>query len=290
MSLHLQAALTFRMAKARENDVCFLRRMGEVKGVSLDGTRRLAAKVVTGCALAIVSGAVLGVLLIRGDHKKRVAEPASRAVASALVPVVRQSGEAPSGGATTKQVGTKPEAPRPVSLSQFVEQNQKLFGVLGVFTGVSVFVGQLRLHWFAYGLSFVFTLLVLILWIELWGKFPSGSGGWRITVFEDLLSLAVLGLVAYLFIDYRDIWHQYLALAILCLVFSVIMGVVSWAIKRYAVFNRLFRALPNQRVILRYLVATSIGLAAFYLSFYLAKLIAPVANRVLDDWYKALSQ
>ena len=287
MSLHLQAALTFRMAKARENDVCFLRRMGEVKGVSLDGTRRLAAKVATGCALAIVSGAVLGVLLMRGNHKERVAEPASRAAAPALVPVVRQSGEAPSGGVTTKQVSAQLEAPRTVSLSQFVEQNEKLFGVLGVFTAVSVFVGQLRLHWFAYGLSFVFTLLVLLLWIELWSKLPLGTGGWKITVFENLLSLAVIGLVAYLFIDYRDIWHQYLFVPVFLFIYSLIGAVFWWVVKKYNVFDRLFHTVPRRKAFLQYLV---IGTSTYYVSNRLAVLITPAVNRVLDALYKALSR
>gem|GEM_PF-1947770 len=255
--------------------------------MSLDGTRRLAAKVATGCALAIASGAVLGVLLLRGNHKERVAEPAPRAAAPALVPVVHQSGEAPSGGVTAKQVSAQPETPRTVSLSQFVEQNEKLFGVLGVFTAVSVFVGQLRLHWFAYGLSFVFTLLVLILWIELWGKFPSGSGGWKITAFENLLSLAVIGLVAYLFIDYRDIWHQYLFVPIFLLIYSVIVGVVSWVTKKYDVFDRLFRTVPRAKAFLRFMV---IGTTGFYVSNRLAVLITPAVNRVLDTLYKALSQ
>jgi len=280
MSLHL-------MAKARENDVCFLRRMGEVKGVSLDGTRRLAAKVATGCALAIVSGAVLGVLLMRGNHKERVAEPASRAAAPALVPVVRQSGEAPSGGVTTKQVSAQLEAPRTVSLSQFVEQNEKLFGVLGVFTAVSVFVGQLRLHWFAYGLSFVFTLLVLLLWIELWSKLPLGTGGWKITVFENLLSLAVIGLVAYLFIDYRDIWHQYLFVPVFLFIYSLIGAVFWWVVKKYNVFDRLFHTVPRRKAFLQYLV---IGTSTYYVSNRLAVLITPAVNRVLDALYKALSR
>lgn len=258
--------------------------------MSLDGAKRLAEKLAIGCVLAIAGTTVLGVLLLREDHDKKGLARTTGAAAPAVTPAIPQSSQATSGSVTVKRAGTQPEAPLTPTLSGFVEQNEKLIGVLGVFTAVSIFTGQLRLHWFAYGLSFVFMLLVVILWIELWSKFPYGSGDWKIAAFEDLLFLAVIGLVAYVLIDYRDIWDQYLAFAIVYLVLSLIMGSALWIVKKYGMFNRLFRAVPRGKTVLAYLIAMAIFGMSLYASFRLAVLIAPAANRVLDAWYKALSQ
>ena len=254
--------------------------------MSLGGAKCLAEKLAIGCVLAIAGTTVLGALLLGGGHDKRAVARTTGTAAPAMAPVIPESSQAASGNVTAKQAGTQPEVPLTPTLSGFVEQNEKLFGVLGVFTAVSIFAGQLTLHWFAYVLSFVFTLLVVILWIELLSKFPSGSGDWRIAAFEELLSLAVIGLVVYVLVDYR----QYLAYAIVLLILSLIMGGVSWIIEKRGVFNRVFRAVPRGKTVLAYLIAIAIVWTALYVSFRLTVLIAPAANRVLNAWYKALSQ
>jgi len=47
-------------------------------------------------------------------------------------------------------------------------------------------------------LSFIFTALTLLVWMELLTKFPKQSGTGRLFWFENLLTIGVLGLVIYL--------------------------------------------------------------------------------------------
>jgi len=83
------------------------------------------------------------------------------------------------------------------TLFDFIEENQRLITVLGVFTALTVFSSNLPLKPFGYVLSFMFMSLTVLLWLELWQKFPTKSGSWRLTVFENVLPFTVLAVIAY---------------------------------------------------------------------------------------------
>jgi hypothetical protein len=171
-----------------------------------------------------------------------------------------------------------------VTLTEFVEQNHRLITVLGVFTALTMFSSNLPLKPFAYVLSFMFMTLTVLLWLELWGKYPSSPGNWTLTWFENILFLAVLAFIAYWLIAFRDIWDKFLAI----LLFGLILAAFSWLLKKYNIFNRLFRAQPGKLKPLRYLFGIAIGLTVLYLSLQLAYVIAPPINRVLDSLYQVM--
>ena len=212
--------------------------------------------------------------------------------------VAKQGDAVPAGGSPEPNVSAVCETvrhePMPAkaakkapTLSGFIDENQRLISVLGVFTAICVFVGQLPIQWFAYMLSFAFTLLTVILWLELWSKFPSGSGDWKITTFENILALAVLALLTYVLVDFRRLWKSsYLML----LIFTIILGGFSGVMKRFDLFNRLFRCRPGERRWLRHLMGVTVLVVVTGASIALANWIAPPLNSVLDAMYKSLSE
>lgn len=165
------------------------------------------------------------------------------------------------------------------TLSKFVEDNEKLINVLGVFTAITVFVSELRLQIFGYVLSFAFMAVTVILWLELWGKFPSGKGDWKLIWFENILTLTVMALILYWLIDFRDIWRE----ALVLFIFSIISAVFSIVMKRFGIFNKLFHTQDGKLKWLRYTLGLIIILIILYTSLIIAYAITPSINNVLDS-------
>ncbi len=128
------------------------------------------------------------------------------------------------------------------TISTFVEVNHKLITVLGVFTALTVFAANLPLRPFGNILSFMFLALAILVWLELWAKFPKGAVTWRLNWFENILSYAVMIIIAYWFLSFRDIWRIWLPFLIALL----FLAGFSMVMKRYDVFDRLFKTEPGK--------------------------------------------
>lgn len=224
--------------------------------------------------ILVFCGFLLSILLIKTNWKKaqKLSEPPINYVSS--IPVDRL----PSSLEKDEKEVLAPKENR-ATLTKFIEDNEKLINVLGVFTAITVFVGELRLQAFGYALSFMFMTLTVILWLELWGKFPSESGDWKITWFENILFLAVLAILVYWLIDFRDIWHDFLFV----LVFGMISALFSIVMKRFGVFNKLFHTQAGRLKWLRYIFGIIIMLIIITTSWLMAQSIAPIINNVLDS-------
>jgi hypothetical protein len=172
------------------------------------------------------------------------------------------------------------------TLFDFIEENQRLVTVLGVFTALTVFSSNVPLKPFGYVLSFLFMSLTVLLWLELWQKFPSESGSWRLTVFENILPFTVLAVIAYWLIQFRKIWHEFLFLPITI----IILSVFTYFLKRFNIFNRFFRAAPNEKKFLRYVFGLAVIFVALFISMLLARPAATQLNRFLDWAYLELSK
>lgn len=230
-----------------------------------------------------VAGLVVSALLLTVIRRREsIPESRSDVVANVL--------PAPIASTLSRSVQDKPmpvkTTPKIHTLSEFFEQNEKLVSVLGVFTAVSLFVSGLPIHYFAYWLSFLFMVLTIILWLELWAKFPSGVGDWKISVFEDLLLLAMLALVLYMLVDFRG----FVVYPLVLVIFSTLLGVFSYAMKRFDLFNKLLRSRPGKHKLVRYLLGLAVGIASLLLTLELARFIAPGLIRILDATYKLLSE
>lgn len=167
------------------------------------------------------------------------------------------------------------------TLFDFIEENQRLVTVLGVFTALTVFAGSLPLKSVGYVLSFMFMSLTVLLWLELWERFPSKSGSWRLTLFETILPLTVLVVIGYWLLEFRKLWHEFLFLPI----FAIILSSFSYVMKKYNLFNRVFHTRADGKKSLRYFVGIAVLLITALASILLARMAAAPLNRFLDSAY-----
>lgn len=175
-----------------------------------------------------------------------------------------------------------PVAAKVATLADYVDRNSKLISALGVFTAMCLFVKALPIAQLSYLLSFVFLVLTVLLWLELWTSFLAVLGDWKLTAFENGLSLAMLLLVLYAFLDFRELQTTFVT------IFVVVLGALSGTIRRFDVFNRAFHCKPNEKKWLRYLIGLlTMGLMVF-LAYNVAREIAPAVDRLWERIYESM--
>jgi len=174
------------------------------------------------------------------------------------------------------------------TLSDFIEVNQKLLSVLGVFTALTVFTSNLPLKPVGQGLSFIFLALTLLIWTELVQKFPSGTSTWRLILFENLILFCVFGVFAYWMLAYREIWRVFIAIPLLIIFSSIGLGIVSFVSKKYNVFNRLFRTTSDRLIFLRFIGLMLIFILVTTASWHVSLAISPSINHILDKIYSVV--
>jgi hypothetical protein len=165
-----------------------------------------------------------------------------------------------------------------ISLSDFIDQNHKLISVLGIFTALTVFTSSLQVKAIGNILSFIFLALTVLVWFELWGKFPSTDTTFRLTWFESILQFAIFGIVVYWLIEYRSIWKHMLTV----LLFGIIAASFSQFMKRKNIFNRLFQTEHGRLKWLRYIFGIILIVIILIISVVVASIIAPYVNGFLD--------
>lgn len=171
--------------------------------------------------------------------------------------------------------------PDQITLGSFLEANQRLITVIGVFSALTLFGSTIQPREFGQFLASLFLTLVLLVWLELWGRFPPQRGGWRLRWFENIMSLLVLVLVLY-WVVVIHVWFRGLVTIV---VFGGTMATISAIGGRYNLFNRLFNTVPNGRPGLRHAVGIALQLVVFALSLGVAQLIGlPV-----DNWLDSVS-
>ena len=172
------------------------------------------------------------------------------------------------------------KAESPVAhLGDWLERNQRLVTVLGVFTALTVFSRGLGPPDFGQFLSTIFFSLTLLVWLELWARFPSSGGSWRLSWFENLLSFAVMTLAVYWVFSVHRWYHDLITMA----VFMGTLSLVSGGIRRWNLFNRFFHTTPGKRRTLRYVVGIILIASAFALAVGAAGFIGPPVDRWIDQ-------
>lgn len=164
-----------------------------------------------------------------------------------------------------------------ISLSDFIENNHKLISSLGIFTALTAFSMNITNKYFKFGLSFLSLTLSVMLFIELIGQFPKKGAsllGW----FETVLTFTFLGYVCYWIIDYYTFWKLFL----IYLIQLFIVGTVSFIIKKFDLFNKLFKTNSGQKKNLRYLLFFLVILFSSYIGLYLGRLISPKIKEILS--------
>jgi len=161
-----------------------------------------------------------------------------------------------------------------MSLSAFVEKNLSLLTILGIFTALTVFAAELPLQPLGSMLSFLFMAETVILWSVLLEHLPSKGKGWRMLWFENIMTLSVIILVFYWLLAYRELWREWLIIPLA----AILLASVSWVLKHFDIFNRVFRAKPDEKRALRWIFWMVI-LAAVFTA---AAVISEPLNNLLD--------
>lgn len=176
---------------------------------------------------------------------------------------------------------TKPEKK---TLRDFVNENDRLIEVMGVFVALAVFVNDIRP--FGHLLSFMFAVGVVLLWSELLNQFPSGLATKHLMMFENIVSLALFAFGISVIVQYPQyIVYLYLPAA----VWLLVLGVTSYVIKRYDLFNRSFKSKPGARRALRTLiyVATllvTLGISAAVLYYAIIPAVSVMTSEPWPYW------
>jgi hypothetical protein len=167
------------------------------------------------------------------------------------------------------------------NIGSFIEQNDKIIQVLGVFIALTAFATILPIKVMGYILAFIFLSCTILIWLELWGRFPK-NGTTALAYFENFLVIGGLALIAYFFLDFRAVWREYLFI----LIATIPLFITSRIIKRYNIFNRLFNTSPGKLRPLRYTFGIIIIIVNAFISFYISYLLA----KPINDWLDSMRQ
>jgi len=171
-----------------------------------------------------------------------------------------------------------------LSLSGFLEENHNLVTVLGVFTALTVFAGSIPLPSFRNILSFFFMSLAILVWIELWRKFPKGNYTWRLYWFRNILTFSIISLVSYWFIGYSEMWKGYLLMALS----SISLAVFGFLNRKFHVYERLYDAQFIEFKLIRKITWIALLAAWFGGSIYFAYRISPSIARTLNELHQTM--
>ncbi len=166
------------------------------------------------------------------------------------------------------------------SLHQYIEENHKLITTLGVFTALTLFARQSVPDFLGSLLSALFLTLALLVWFELAGRVPPRMGTSTMYWFESTLTFCVMVLSFYWFLSVRSVF-PWLSMF---LTFFLAISVISTIMKRFDLFNRVFRAEPGEKKSLRYFMSLLLVSIAVTLSI----LAAIVTNLYVDPWIDSI--
>jgi len=163
-----------------------------------------------------------------------------------------------------------------MTLTAFVGENDKLLTALGVFTGLMIFAQALPLKGIAVMLSVIFFTLTVIVWFELWGKFPKKAAP-NLGHFENLLAFGAMLMAFHLLVEVNKTVPAF----IMTLVFMAVITPASLLIKKYDFFNRLAGTGPGGKRGLRYALALGIVGVSIMAAFGIAGVLTPPVSAFL---------
>ncbi len=174
----------------------------------------------------------------------------------------------------TEEKQLKTKSKKEVSLKQFIEENHKLFTVIGVMGGLAALFTRLQDAEYLSILSFV---IMLILDIQLWFGFPRNEeASLSITVFEMFFQIYIFAIGYYLFSAYWGIIKPFFVLIVATALFGLFAGLLIITIRKYKI-NFIIREVTGQGKLktgaLRGLISGGIIGGLFLLAFFVSQFI-----------------
>jgi len=173
---------------------------------------------------------------------------------------------------------------RKMSLSGFLKKNSHLVTALGVLVAVTAYTTGLPHRPVGTVISFLFLTMSVLVFLELLRRFPAAEGSVVLVVFENLLALAVLALVAYWLLHMAE----FLPYLVPVFVFMCLASLFSYIIKSLDLFNRVFRTSSRSRGGLRFIVWLILICGMLFVSHRASVVAGPHVQRTLHWLYAQL--
>lgn len=185
-------------------------------------------------------------------------------------------------------VPTNAEKPKPTSLTAFVEENHKVLTTLGVFTALATFVANLPDKPVARLLLFIFLAASVILWLELWSKFPKHAST-LVVWFENIISAAIMILLAYWVLMYRN---TFLMLAGFGLVFISVWLAFRFTklIGLFEIISRELTGHPKMEQFITIMLSWFLFCGSTLLGGWLFSIIYEPMSRLSEDLWRSFYQ
>lgn len=165
------------------------------------------------------------------------------------------------------------------TLSEHIEENQKLITVMGVFTALAIFARNIEIVQIRTMLSFLFISIAILVWIELSLKKYENKPTWRLILFDYAILLSVLFLVGYWLIEYFETWSSLIIIPMYFLFITIFI----YLLKKIKVI----RNLNNPETIKFKKTKLTLHYLIFILIIILSMLITSLIKEPLSDFLKA---
>lgn len=166
-----------------------------------------------------------------------------------------------------------------MTLKEYIDGNDKLLTILGVFAALTVYFSSLEIKLLATILSLTSLTCTLLIWFELWTTFPSKGGEWKIIAFENVLSVGNFALIFY----WLYAVDQFYPLALSYVIGFIIMWPLSWGIKKFDLFKRILGYKQGDGKGMRAVFAWVIVGLVFIGSMLLGEHLSPYLSKFLNE-------
>ncbi len=169
------------------------------------------------------------------------------------------------------------------TLEEFITNNEVLLSSTAVMATLIFFSRDLSPHFIAELISFLLVGGIILLWLEIWFKFPE-QVQWRLFLFRYVLLWSVAGVIFSWVYEYRAIWDMCLFIPVSIIFFAVSSSSITQTLSIFATTRNFFgigidnkEKTPSQKWMRR--VAILLGL---FLSFFMGVWFSYGINVILD--------
>lgn len=153
-----------------------------------------------------------------------------------------------------------------MKLKDFLSREKDLISSLGIFVALTIFSKSLLAGEIGNLASLLFLLLTVLIFFELWGQFPKCKGSLRLSLFESYLSIGAILVFLYWLVQLKDISGYLVVVVLSFVVYGPIMTLISnGVIKKFDLFNKLFRTKDEEKNVLRYGFGFVTALVVFFI-------------------------
>lgn len=169
-----------------------------------------------------------------------------------------------------------------ITLRDFLIKEHTLISSLGVFIALTIFSASFLKGIVGDFLSLLFLLLSILIFFELWKQFPKTRGSTKLALFESYLSIGSILLFAFWLSQLRKIDEESPIFILSVLLYGPIMTFISTIIKKFALFNKLFRVKESEKKFLRYVFGYILMIIVFFGIYIFLSFLKDYINRFLD--------